>query len=272
MKIAVIGGDRRMSTVKRLFCESGYDCTAAALENENADVFEITRDSAVTVLPLPCQKGGKLNAPASNEDIYVGDIFAAGSDNTLFVGGMLPPGLPLAADYSKREDFLIKNAVLTAEGAIEIALRERENSLFGSSVAIFGYGRIGTQLASLLKAFGATVTVVARRSESRTLAEISNLHAVGFNETRAVLENADIVFNTVPCRIFSKEALACLRKDALFIELASAPYGISEADKESCDAKIITASGLPGRTAPESAGKIIFETVICIMRERGITA
>lgn len=272
MKIAVIGGDKRMSTVARLFCESGYDCESAATEGRSNDVFEVIRDSAVTVLPLPCQKDGKLNAPTSNEEIYVGDIFTAGMGKTLFVGGMLPPDLPQSEDISLREDFLLKNAVLTAEGAIEIALRERDFSLFGARVAVFGYGRIGARLASLLTAFGAKVTVVARRSESRLLAEISNHLAVGYTESGDVLENSDIVFNTVPFRIFGKDELSKMSKNSLYIELASPPFGFCEEDKDSCAAKIIVASGLPGKTAFESAGRIIFETVLSILRERGLTA
>lgn len=270
MKIAVIGGDRRMSTVARLFCESGFDCIRAAAGSESTDVFEAIRNSAVTVLPLPCQKGGRLYAPTSNEEIYVDDIFAAGSGKTFFVGGMLPADLPQSADYSKREDFLLKNAVLTAEGAIETALRETDFSLFGARAAVFGYGRIGARLASLLKAFGATVTVAARRSESRLLAELANHRAVGFTRLSNVLENSDIIFNTVPFRIFGKDELSKMSKNSLYIELASAPYGFCEEDKENCAARILVASGLPGKTAFETAGKIIFDTVVAIMRERGL--
>ena len=270
MKIAVIGGDERMSTVARLFRKSGFDCITAATGNQANNVFEAIKDSAVTVLPLPCQKGGKLNAPTSNEEIYVDDIFAAGSGKTLFIGGMLPSDLPQSEDISLREDFLLKNAVLTAEGAVEIALRERSQTLFGANTAVFGYGRIGARIASLLNAFGAKTTVVARRSQSRTLAEISNHRAVGLAESRAVLKNADIVFNTVPSNIFGKTELMSLRSDSLFIELASEPYGIKEEDKAFCAARMIVASGLPGKTASESAGRIIFETVIEIMRERGL--
>lgn len=270
MRIAVIGGDRRMSAVARSFREMGIECTIAATENEEADVLKAVRDSAVTVLPLPCQKGGILNAPTSNEKIYVDDIFAAGARKTFFVGGTLPRDLPNSADYSLREDFLLKNAVLTAEGAIEIALRESDISLFGASAVIFGYGRIGARLASLLNAFGARVTVVARRSESRTLAEISGHNAVGFESTETVLKDADVVFNTVPFQFLGKAELTCLKSSSLVIDLASAPYGISEEDKRFCDVKIITASGLPGKTAFESAGRIVFETVLAILRERGM--
>ena len=270
MKIAVIGGDKRMSAVARLFCESVYDCETAATASRSNDVFEVIKDSAVTVLPLPCQKGGKLNAPTSNKEIYVGDIFTAGSGKTLFVGGMLPPDLPQSEDISLREDFLLKNAVLTAEGAIEIALRESDFSLFGARIAIFGYGRIGARLASLLNAFGAEVTVVARRSESRALAEISRLSAVGFEKAAEVLRSSDVIFNTVPKRIFGKAELSSFRQDSLYIELASPPYGIAEEDMALCNAKTVLASGLPGKTAFESAGRIIFDTVLAVMRERGL--
>lgn len=272
MRIAVIGGDKRMSAVAKSFCEAGFDCTSAATGNESNDVFETVRDSAVTVLPLPYQKDGVLNAPASNKKIYVGDIFAAGSEKTFFVGGMLPPDLPRSADYSQREDFLLKNAVLTAEGAIGIALGETDRSLFGARAAILGFGRIGARLTSLLSAFGARVTVVARRSESQTLAEISGAHAVGLEKAAEVLKDSDIIFNTVPSQILGRPELEQISSDSLFVELASAPYGVSEENRAFCRAKIITASGLPGKTAFETAGRIIFETVVSIMRERGITA
>ena len=270
MTVAVIGGDRRMSCVARTFEGLGYDCITAACENAKESVFDAIKASAVTVLPLPYQKGGILNAPTSNEKIYVESIFAAGGEKTIFIGGMLPPDLPRSEDYAKREDFLIKNAVLTAEGAIEIALRESDRSLFGASVTVFGFGRIGARIASLSSSFGAKVTVAARRPESRALAEVQGFCAVDIEKAKGLLSGADVIFNTVPSHILGRVELEALKASAVLIDVASEPFGMSEEDKAFCNARIITAPGRPGKTAFESAGKIIFETVIEIMRERGL--
>ena len=74
----------------------------------------------------------------------------------------------------------------------------------------------------------------------------------------------------MPFQFLGKAELTCLKSSSLVIDLAAAPYGISEEDKRFCDVKIITASGLPGKTAFESAGRIVFETVLAILRERGM--
>ncbi len=269
MKIAVVGGDRRMLTVARLFCESGVNCQTAALGDKSTDFKEAINGSAVTVLPLPCQKGGKLNAPMSNEEIYIEDVFSAGKKKTFFIGGGIPPAQDSAADYSLREDFLLKNAVLTAEGAIELALHQTDVAFFGAKITVIGYGRIGSRLSVLLNAFGAQVTVVARRYESRTLAEMSNCRAVGFEHIESALQNADAVFNTVPFAVLGRKELALIGENVPLIDLASAPGGIRQEEKSHCKAKIIPALALPGKVAPETAGRIIFETAVAIMRERG---
>lgn len=270
MKIAIVGGDERMLKVARLFRESGINSAICALGDSDSDFKEIISRCAVVVLPLPCQKGGKLYAPMSNEEINIEDVFSAGNNETLFIGGFIPQTQSQTADYSLREDFLIKNAILTAEGAIEIALRENDFALFGTNVTIIGYGRIGSRLSSLLTSFGANVTVVARRNESRTLANIANCNAVGFNQIESALKTAKIIFNTVPYAFLGKKELDFIGEKVNFIELASAPGGIKEDAKIGCKAKIIQASGLPGKTAPETAGEIIFETVRAIMQERGL--
>ena len=58
------------------------------------------------------------------------------------------------------------------------------------------------------------------------------------------------------------ERLGLLNKDALILDLASAPYGTDfEAAKE-LGIKAMTAPGLPGKTAPKTAGKLIAESII----------
>ena len=259
-----------MLTVARLFAEIGITCATTALGGTECDYKEAINGSAVTVLPLPYQKGGILNAPMSNDEIYIGDVFAAGNGKTLFVGGGAPPDSVPFADYSNREELLIKNAVLTAEGAIDIALRESDTSLFGASVTVIGYGRIGSRLALLLNAFGARVTVAARRSESRALAEALGCIAVGFDCISDALANADCIFNTVPYPTLSKEILSSIGDGVPLIELASEPGGIRKGEESYCKGKLINAPGLPGKIAPEAAGRIIFEAVTAIMRERGL--
>jgi aspartate kinase len=97
----------------------------------------------------------------------------------------IPPHLPATGgplpqryfsdytDLSLREDLKLRNAVTTAEGALELILHNTDRALFGMPCLIIGYGAIGARLAQILSALGAKVTVAARRPESRLQAELA---------------------------------------------------------------------------------------------------
>lgn len=270
MKIAIAGGDARMLTVARLLEASGNECIKIALGGQNFETDNALKDTAAVVLPLPCEKGGILNAPMSNEAVNIGDIFAAGGADTLFIGGKLPARGENFIDYSTRDDFRLYNAVPTAEGAIAIAMQELKTTLNGANALVLGYGRIGNYLSQALKGLNALVTVAARRPESRALAEISGITAISFDELASALPKADIVFNTVPHTVLGINELTLLKKETAVIDLASANGGTDKASAAECGIKIIHALALPGKVAPESAGRIIYETVVTVLRERGL--
>ncbi|MBP0975639.1 MAG: hypothetical protein J6P20_06195, partial [Oscillospiraceae bacterium] len=66
-------------------------------------------------------------------------------------------------DYAAEESFILRNAVPTAEGAIQIAMQELPVVLQGLPCLILGAGRVSRALQSRLRALGAEVTVAARR-------------------------------------------------------------------------------------------------------------
>ena len=65
-----------------------------------------------------------------------------------------------------------------------------------------------------------------------------------------------ILFNTVPAPLLPRAA-----EGALNIELASAPGGFRDA------AEVVTARGLPGKTAPRSAAEALLGPILAIIRE-----
>lgn len=275
MRIAVAGGDLRMLTVCRMLAERGYDCTLFGFGNitgsSDSEFSAAVGGASAVILPLPFSKGGNLYAPFCEKTVSAEEALALCGNKTLILGGGIGKKGNNAVDYSLCEEFLIRNALITAEAALSIAMNETETTLFGSETVIIGYGRIGSLLAGMCRALGANVTVIARRPEARALAEASGVHASGFDGIEAPLSGADIVFNTVPSPVLGKNELAALKEGVLLVELASLPGGIDRAEAEKRRIRVIEALGLPGRYAPVSAGKAIAETVLPILRERGIT-
>ena len=82
------------------------------------------------------------------------------------------------------------------------------------------------------------------------------------------LENGyDVIYNTVPSPLFDRGFLERVCKKTLIIELASGSGGIDlSAAKELCS-NVLWASSLPGKYAPESAGKLIGNCVDKILGE-----
>jgi len=258
-----------MIAAAELFKRDGADVVCAFLGEDDIQP-EALRDRDAIILPLPYEKGGRLNSPMSDRAIGIGEILAAGNADTLFIGGGLPQQNGSFIDYAKREDFLIANAVPTAEGAIEIALRESNITLNGASVLVLGFGRIGKYLSGLLSSFNAKVTVAARKSEALTLARISGYRTAGISDMHAAISEADIIFNTVPAIVFGESECSFVKNRIPFIELASSPGGIDEISAKNHGVNLIKAPALPGKTASLTAGRIVYDVVLSILRERGL--
>ena len=69
--------------------------------------------------------------------------------------------------------------------------------------------------------------------------------------------------------IFDSDKLSKLRRDTLIIDLASKPGGVDLAEAERLNIKAIHALGLPGKTAPVTAGEIIAESIIDTLKKGG---
>lgn len=225
------------------------------------------------VLPVPpIDNNGMITAPFSNEKINPEEIRRLiKPDGIIFVGKYEPKlseifGDTEIVDYMEREDLSLKNAVPTAEGAVEIALNELPVTLNGLKVLIVGLGRIGTALTEILKGFGADVTASVRNAKGSAKARILGIKSVC---TGKMDTDYSLVFNTVPEMIFDNELLEKFNNDTLFIDLASKPGGIDFASASILGKKVVWALGIPGKTAPVTSGEFIAETVAGIIEERG---
>ena len=169
-------------------------------------------------------------------------------------------------DYTKNEGFALKNAYLTAEGAIALAVSQSEKSLVNARVFITGYGRIAKALQRYLEPYTRQIEICARSVDALTLAEATGAVPVAINTLSEHLEQ-DFIFNTVPHPLFNSQELSKIDSGTLLIDLASFPGGV---DKHSARAKgihLLEARGLPAKYSPQSAGTVVAEAVEEMLKE-----
>lgn len=227
------------------------------------------------VLPLPASMDGKtVNSPYSSKEIALGQVIPL-AKKAVFCGKTCPQITELCTqgeleihDYFVREELTVRNALITAEGALEILLRESSQTISGSRILLTGYGRISRILLKQLTALGAKVTVAARKCDQLAWAEINGAYPVCLCELAPLLGGFDMIVNTIPAHILDGETLPRIRRDCLIVDLASKPGLDLETARES-GLKVIWALSLPGKTAPITAGEIITDSIVNILTEGG---
>ncbi|MBQ7725987.1 MAG: hypothetical protein IJT66_02465, partial [Clostridia bacterium] len=167
------------------------------------------------------------------------------------------------ADYGEEDDYCLLNAVPTAEAALKIAIENTDFTLWKSRVLVIGYGRVGKILADRLKAMGCDVTVSARKAADFALAEALGFRSIPTESIAHSDLDYDLVFNTVDHRVIDSPTLQKSRA-TLFIDLAS-QNGFDPEEVRKCGKIAIKAPGLPGKTAPKTAGKILAQTVVTLI-------
>lgn len=282
---SVIGGDFRAITAANKLSLFGHNVTVFGFDDpspfNNKIAFSHTLDEAIKdskyiLLPLPCcVSSGKIFTPLFKDTIITDDILAqlnethivlAGKLDNLFAAKLENKNISFY-DYFKCEDFSVKNAVPTAEGAVEIALREMPITLNSSRCLITGFGRISKLLSSLIKNFGSHVTVSARRHSDIAWITAKGYEALYISDLPDNIHKYDVIFNTVPYPILNTELLKKISKDCLIIDLASKPGGVDFESAQALGLNVIWALSLPGKVAPLTAGEIITETILNIIKE-----
>lgn len=274
----IIGGDKRQLYCAKSIADDGFNTVVTGFDTDKAmglkvcSLEECAAHSDAFILPLPVtDKDDHITA-----QLFSGIIPADKKTASLFRDKPIFCGMSSRLyrqegfehlkiyDYSVREEFAVNNAVPTAEGALEAAMREYEGTICHARCLVAGYGRIGKVLSKMLFGLGADVTVSARK-----LSDLSYIEALGMRsmETQHLSGQFDLIFNTVPSMIFDAHILAKIASKAVVIDLASYPGGVDFDAAKRMKIRAFLALSLPGKVAPMTAGKIIKNAVYNIAQE-----
>ena len=272
--LLIIGGDSRQLYMADHLEERGFNIAVYGLpERARKCVTELksaVEAADAVILPLPVTRDGRYVfsiVPVKETFDEMAAMFH--KDQPIFAGMLshsmrarLEKRCDEVYDYFEREDVTVMNSVPTAQGILKTMLENIEYTVHSSKCAVFGYGRIGKVTADVLSAVGADVTVCVRRPSAIALAAVNGLGGCLISDFYKSADRYDIIINTVPAQVID------VRPDCLIIDVASAPYGTDFAAAHELGINALQCSSLPGKTAPKTAGRIIADGVINILKER----
>lgn len=171
-------------------------------------------------------------------------------------------------EYGRIPSFQSENGIITAEGALQVAMKHRLRTLRGSDVLVIGYGAIGKPLAALVKAVGAqTVSVAVRREEQLWVLKGEGYRPMLSRDLEDQAGDYDVIFNTAPELLLTRPVLEQLRPGVLVVDLASKPGGVDWQAAKALNIKAIHALALPGQLTPVSGALAIRNVIYELCKE-----
>lgn len=237
MKINIVSTDKRYMYLSQFLLSDGHDVkivTYDQVDSCDALILPLRQESSDSQLKYMLKGIDSNTLVVSGYSDKIKELF----DGVVF-------------DYSGSEMLLQGNAYLTAEATIPVVLESTEKSINGMKLFVSGYGRIGKVLCRLFSSLGAKVFAYARRDEVK-----EEILADGYSYASIeYAPNCDLIINTAPAVIFSKQLIDEIPQSTTIVELASSPGGFESKERA------VNASGLPGKVLPKSASKYIYDAI-----------
>ena len=282
----VLGGDLRNIKLAGMLADDGnrvysfgQDRSDEILDDgriEKCTSLKMAMEKAQVIIgPVPFSSNEDfINAPFAHDKIMIDDLMKS-NKSKIFISGSIKDDLKKqldekymeVIDIMKRDDLAILNTIATAEGTIEVAIKNTDKILQGSRVLILGFGRVGKIVANKFSKMSAIVTCAARKVSDLAWIKAYGYNSLNINDMLYDLKEFDIIINTVPQTILREKELKHIDAEALLIDLASSPGGIDGKMATSMGLNFIWALALPGRIAPSSSAKFIKDTVYTILEE-----
>lgn len=279
ISIGILGGDNRYKLMKEMLESDGYKVYSYCnrfMEYQEKDIDTLLKKADILVGPIPCARNGRSIALNDCSEIEIETFFDKLRENNIrhFFCGAANDALRSAAkpcsveiyDFFEMDEVAIKNAIPTAEGAIQTAMQESGRTIFGSKAIVLGYGRCGKVLAHTLKGLGAETYAACRKASVHAEIFSCSIKPLYFSELKTTIQQFDFVFSTVPAKIADKDMLECMNKKTILIDLAQAPGGVDYNAAAKLGIKAVYCPGLPGRVAPITAAEILKDALLAQCR------
>lgn len=239
-KLLTVGGDERMLYTSQSLAEKGFD----------VEIFA----------PSP-PAGFEHMRPTGDKSI---DSAAARADAVILPLPVSRDGVHLNSSpltLNELSDTLERGQTVFA-GMMDGALK---SSFFKKGIRVFDY--FEREELAVNNAVPTAQGVIKIAMENMKITVHGALNAVNISELMKTAPELDLLVNTVPSLVLDCKTLSALRRDCLVIDIASAPYGTDFACARELGLNVIVPGSLPGKTAPKTAGEIIADAILNIIKE-----
>lgn len=280
--IGILGGDARQiyainEFIKNGYCVYYYGISDAKISSEATmcrSMKDVLINSSVIVCPVPFSKDGKtLFKRQDAQTCEIAEMLEGLHHGHTVFGGNIKSNVSdyclsnsiTCLDLMNSDSFCLLNAIATAEGTIAEAIKASVSNLHRSNCLVIGYGRCAKILAKKLYALDCNVTIAARKRAALTEASAYGYQTSALTDISCCLSEFDFIFNTVPALVLNKTYMPLLKKEAVILDIASAPGGVDfdAAKQNGIFAEIYP--GLPGKYSPKTSGEIIASSIISIL-------
>ncbi|MEH6942600.1 dipicolinate synthase subunit DpsA [Bacillus sp. JJ722] len=289
LKVAIIGGDARQIEVIKALHASKTTLFLIGFENLSIDLNNVTKlklnemnfkNADVLIFPVPgIDLHGKIEASYSDSELTISKDFLSSTRQdcliltgvkTTFISELLAKDERKTIALFERDDVAILNSIPTAEGTLMLAIQHTSRTIHGSNVLVLGFGRIGFTIARIFSRIGANVSVMAR-----TQTHLARIIEMGYSpitseSLQEQIHQYDLCINTVPAPILTADIIKSMDTSTLIIDLASKPGGTDFEFAKKREIKTLWPLGLPGKTAPQTAGEILANTIIEVLNDTTI--
>lgn len=285
LNVLIMGGDARyLEVIHKLSSEGariflvGYD----QLTFENSNIVNTKLEEVdlgvIDAISLPVagtNNVGKVEAIYSDNEIFLTEtmvhhtsercIIYTGTSNA-FLQNIAESCNRRIVTLFARDDIAILNSIPTAEGALMLALEETDFTIHGSNVMVLGFGRVGMTVARLFSSVGAKVSVAVRKPAAIARITEMGLTPVRLEKLEQEVAGAEIIINSIPHLVIDSDVISAMENTTLIIDITSAPGGTDFKFAHKQGVKALHALGLPGKTAPKTAGRIIGEVLLELLK------
>ena len=277
VNIAFIGGDGRAAHEAQYFGSLGHEvgyCRCQSDMGTSAVKIESVDDALgfadVLVLPIPVSRDNKTVAYSGG--VLLSQIIRDMPQNKkiLVAGGMIPSLFAqelsgkgvLVFDYAVCESYLQTSADLTMTAFFDFIKDKNFDALENQRIAVCGFGRIGKRLALALCRQNTQINVLSGNAHKHIGNYPENVSFYGYDQGIRALDGCSAVINTAPAHVIGMEAVKAIPKNAVFYELASAPFGIDDDCVKYLGGRYVKALGLPGIYYSKESGELIAKSIL----------